>query len=67
MTNRRNGSNQNWEDYEDMSGKGVRRERIKAKRHKNKSDLNRCRNNTEDWDDFMENFEQTEKMNKDLS
>ena len=69
MASKRNKSNRiSWEDYEDMSGKGIRREKRKAKRRKNKSNLNEyCAGNVEDWDDYMETFEQTEKMNKDLS
>ena len=52
-----------WEDYEDMSGKGLRKEKRKAKRHKQKSDLRQWKsgsNSPEDWDDYMDTFEESE-------
>ena len=54
-----------WEDYQDMSGKGDRREKKKAKRHKTKTDIKEFQNGSlEDWDDLMDDLDTVEKISK---
>ena len=54
-----------WEDYQDMNGKGDRREKKKAKRHKTKTSIKEYQNgNPEDWDDLMDDLGTVEKINK---
>ena len=63
MAKKNKNSNPNWEDYEDMRGKGVRKERRKARRHEHKHRLKEVDpddSKSENWDyymDAMENFE----------
>ena len=48
-----------------MSGKGDRREKKKAKRHKTKTDIKEFQNGSlEDWDDLMDDLDTVEKISK---
>lgn len=70
MSRKQNKSNQlSWEDYHDMSGKGVHKEKKKAKRHKTKTNLKQFQSgigtdhHEDDWDEIMDDMSSAEKIN----